>query len=809
MSQWSKHWRSQAAMAGAHLAILAALGASGCGHRDPLASSVTNTGGGGSGATGSGGNGAGGTAATGAVDVCVDRPFHDKYSPGYTAEQDPQVKQYLTTMTPEQKYRQMYGLNVNYSEFYDIQRTEDDPDTGIRGYWFRDGPRGVNLEAPQIGRYMEGGNHATSFPVPVAQGASFDLDLVFQTGAAMGDETVAVKNTMLLGPCMNILRHPAWGRAQETFGEDTWHVGRIASAYAAGLQTYVAGCAKHYAANNIEEDRAFISSDMDEQTLREVYTRHFEMVVREGGVACVMAAYNMINGVKCTANTHLLKDILKDEWGYRGLVLTDWWASPGFQDLTLPAASRQSNARAMLEAGLDIEVPWALNYSELQNVVGAEGVSMDLVDAAVERILEQKFRFHSALMNGPYGLKEPTTTWNENTGSIEGNEAHLDLAEELAAGSMVLLKNTDSVLPLTAASGTIGVVGATANYQVASDGNQLLTVNFAEEIRTGDRGSSRTKPDPAKTVVPLAGIQAAAQAHGSTVVYGTSVADVASADTLVVIVGMTAQDEGEEYTGASDRTNFNLDGKRDDGTQIALIQAAVATGKPVVLVMTGGSVINIPDRDALKGIVMMWYPGQMGGKAVGELLFGDRNFSGKLPITWGEWDNWPTFNSGSATQMDYYVGYRYFEQNGITPIFPWGHGLSYTTFAYSDLSIPTCDAGVSKGAIVPVSFTVTNTGPVPGREVAFLFVSFPETKRRPTGTATSQVSHKELRGFEKTGLLGPGDSETVTIPLRVADLKYWDMDTAAWAVEPGHVQVRVGSSSADADLTLEGQITVQ
>ncbi|HVR18802.1 MAG TPA: glycoside hydrolase family 3 N-terminal domain-containing protein, partial [Polyangiaceae bacterium] len=252
--------------------------------------------------------GMGGMGGTTPKMSCMDGTYSDKFTPGYTAARDPMVQTLLTRMTPAQKMGQLQGTppgteaSKNYN---DIQRSPDDTTNNIRGYMYRDAGRGLNLDARQQGRpYMS--NFSTAFPVASARGASFDLDLEYRVGEAIGDETVATQNTMLLAPCMNILRHPSWGRSQETYGEDVYHLGRISSAFTAGLQTYVVGCAKHYAANNIEAQREQNNAQMDEQTLREIYARHFEMVVKEGGVGCIMAAYNLLNGTKATQNKHLL-----------------------------------------------------------------------------------------------------------------------------------------------------------------------------------------------------------------------------------------------------------------------------------------------------------------------------------------------------------------------------------------------------------------------------------------------------------------------------------------------------------------------
>ena len=352
-------------------------------------------GGGGSGGPGKGGgspggaaNPSGGAATTGGSGggsapvtkmSCPDRTLEPgKYTPGYTAAANPRVTQLVSTMTLPQKLAQMQGTTqgTEASKNYDdIQRSPDDTANGIRGYQYRDGPRGVNLNALQTPSRGGQGTYATAFPVSMARGASWDMDLEYRVGEAMGDETTASKNTMLLGPCMNILRHPAWGRAQETYGEDSYHIGRIATAWTAGVQLHVAGCAKHFAGNNIEDQRSNLNAEMDEQTLREIYGRHFEMVVKDGGVACIMAAYNLLNGTKSTQNQHLLTEVLRNDFGFRGFVLSDWWAMPPGQNFP-DTATGQSNAAGAVKAGLDVELPWANNYGQLQSVVDSGGLTV-------------------------------------------------------------------------------------------------------------------------------------------------------------------------------------------------------------------------------------------------------------------------------------------------------------------------------------------------------------------------------------------------------------------------------------------------
>jgi beta-glucosidase len=537
---------------------------------------------------------------------------------------------------------------------------------------------------------------------------------------------------------------------------------------------------------------------MDEQTLREMYARHFEMIIKDGGVACVMAAYNLVNGKKSTQNKHLLTDILRTDFGFKGFVVSDWFAMPPGEGSATTDA-RKANAAEAVNAGLDIEMPWALNYEQLESVTGP---GLPLSEAALtlgaSRILEQKYRFKTALLNDPIGLRKPTTTLSDAV-SIENNDDHIAIALEAALKGTVLLKNDRNTLPISRASiKTIAVIGAEVPFEVALTQPSTGTIHFATDPRLGDLGSSRVFADPAKSAGPAAGIAAAA-GSGINVVSGSDPGLANQADFVVVVAGLTPQDEGEEYTGAGDRSTFALDGKSTTNPQAqnTLITQVAAKGKPMVVVLEGGSVIDMPWLNQIPAVVMAWYPGMVGGRALGQLLFGDVSFSGKLPITWPkQWSDEPTFNAGVTTHMDYYLGYRYFDKNAIQPLFPFGHGLSYTTFSYQNLQVPCSD--VTKNGVVSVQVDITNTGTVKGDEVAFLFVSYPSTTaRRPA---------KELKGFRRVSL-DPGQTKRVTFALRVSDLKYWDMTSNSWQVESGPVQIMVGPSSTN--LPLKDTMTVK
>ncbi len=597
-------------------------------------------------ASGSAGNGvvlisnggSAGSAGSSAVSkmACSDSPNQQgalPYASGYSISDTAktQAQTAVNGMSVTQKANQIRGTMIG--GFTDIFRTPDDTQAGVKGFLFNDGPRGVNLDAMKPSGSQ---GYSTVFPVASLRGATFDVDLENKIGAAMGDELIASGRTMLLAPTVNILRHPAWGRSEETYGEDSFQLGRLGSAFVQGVQQYAPACVKHYAANNIEKNRAGDIAQMDEQTLQEVYARHFGMIVKDGGVSCVMAAYNLIQApasgqaINCTQNKHLLTDILRTEFGFQGMVLTDWWAMPGGQT---PSSQQESSSTAQaILAGLDMELPWDLNFSTLEVITGGAIQQTDLTQA-VQHVMNEKFRFNVAKTSGVIGLKTPTSTFNSSSFSIGNSADHIALAQQSAQEGMVLLKNDNNTLPIPSTAKTVAVVGLKVAWTLQGV-SATGTVDFPKDARIGDLGSSRVNLDPSKAIGPFDGIKAAAPAGVNVVMDdsgGTSVAS--SADFVVVVAGLTPEDEGEEYTITpedSDRdASLALDGKHGGTTQNNYIKSILALGKPTVVVLEGGSVIDLSTFGATApAIVMAWYPGQSGGAALGPLLFGKAKFSG-------------------------------------------------------------------------------------------------------------------------------------------------------------------------------------
>ena len=761
--------------------------------------------------------------------------FRLKYTDGYTpskADQDV-VKGLMGSMSLADKAWQMRGTKygaAGQTQMSDTQRSRDVPVDSttptIRGFHYRDASRGVNFAEDYSGHLLTAGvepgsstpvGWATAFPVSMARGAAFDLDLEYAVGEAIGDEMMAAKETLLLAPCMNILRHPLWGRAQETYGEDAFHIGRLSSAMAIGVQQHIAANAKHFMAYDIENGRDQNNMTLDEQTLREIYGRHFRMAVQDGGVASVMASYNRVNTEKATISHHILTDVLRTDFGFQGFVLSDWWAMDPQVDTSRQTSYYAAQAVKGVQAGLDVELPWSLNFQTLESNVQTGGsISTGDIDTAAARVLLQKVRFQSwDPSRGTYGLGSPKTKFDQRNGKIVyGCDGHIDLARKAAIESMVLLKNSGKTLPISSSVTKVAVLGATVPFETQNNsGNSkssktTTVVDFAKDARTGDLGSSRVFSNPKLEIGPFQGIHDTRPSGTDVVTSGAPIdtvtaaqkigddSNVSSADFIVVIAGMTAQDEGEEYTLAGDRSSFALDAKQDPkvhpetvNIQNTLINAVVALGKPMVVVLEGGSIIDVPWLEQVPAVVMAWYPGMVGGDAMGRLLWGQYqgdqyNFSGKLPFTWGRLGDYPQFTGDNkTTNADYYLGYRYFDKNNITPVFPFGYGLSYTSFEYSNLQIGCTE--MSQGAVMPVYVNVKNTGDRPGDEVVFLFASFPNS------TATRRTTIRELKGFARVNLAA-GQEKQIMIPVRLKDLDYYDQDKGQWVVESGAITIGVG-----------------
>jgi beta-glucosidase len=620
---------------------------------------------------------------------------------------------------------------------------------GVPALWFTDGPRGVAR------------GNSTCFPCSMARGASFDADLELRIGEAMGIEVRAQACNLSGAVCINLLRHPAWGRAQETYGEDPHHLGVMGSALSRGLQTHnVIATVKHFALNSMENARFTVDVRIDERALHEVYLPHFKAVI-DAGCKSVMSAYNRMNGEYCGQNRYLLTDILRGEWGFPGFVHSDW-----VMGVYQPYGAA---------AGLDIENPEPTVFGKkLVDAVNAGHIEPSVIDTACRRILRTLYTAGAA--------EDPLPAYPE---SLVANEQHLALALEAAEKSAVLLKN-DSVLPF--AKGTrLAVLG-----------------RLARLINTGDNGSSRVQ---ARHVVTA--LEGLSQITEVTTADEQNPDDVrnatADADAIVVVVGLTAEEEGEYIPETvalgQDRTiqpadgsasfavpkrpsrNRAIGGDRDDlglpSDQIALIEVAVASGKPLVVVIVGGSAILVEKwHDEAGAILQTFYAGQAGGTALARLLFGDVAPSGRLPFTVAkDAADYPFFDIDAASiTYDLWHGYAKFDRDGVTPRYPFGHGLSYTSFDLRALK-----ANVI-GDKVDVSVAITNTGRVFSETPLLMFVT-------PPGQAVERWP-RYLKGFTRVAL-APGQTKIVRTNVAISELAYRDTDTHGWRIEPGEYGLSV------------------
>jgi beta-glucosidase len=605
----------------------------------------------------------------------------------------------------------------------------------------------------------------------MARGATFDTDLEQRIGEAMSVEIRAQGCNLTGAVCVNLLRHPAWGRAQETYGEDSHHLGALGAALGIGLQTHnVCATVKHFALNSMENARFKVDVRIDERTLHEVYLPHFRTIL-DAGVASVMSSYNRLNGEYCGQHRELLTDILRGEWGFDGFVHSDW-----VMGVYKPYGAA---------AGLDVENPEPLVFgAKLIAAVEGGAVEPAVIDTACRRILGTLFRFTCA--------EDPLPDYPL---ALVASPAHQTLALEAAEKSAVLLEN-DGTLPLDRAKvRRLAVLGRLAALE-----------------NTGDNGSSRVRPP--HVVTALAGLRAylgvAAVVTGDESDLDAASAAAASADAVVVVVGYTAEDEGEYIPGdialgqadAPDHVPDELKGHRSGrpraiggdrldlglpAGQIALIAAAAAAGKPVIVVVVAGSAVLVESwREGVAAILQTFYAGMGGGTALARLLFGETCPSGRLPFTVARnAADYPFFDR-DADAIDYgpWHGYAMFEHDGIVPRYAFGHGLSYTHFHRLALS-----ARLGRTAI-DVAVAVRNDGDVAGDEVVQVYVGYP-------GTVSPRAAHS-LKAFARVPL-APGETRVVRLAVPLDALRYRDPVTHSWKLETGPHRIVVGRSAADPD----------
>jgi len=649
-----------------------------------------------------------------------------------------------------------------------------------------DGPHGVR---PEHGRDWQLDQNVldsgTYLPVGVCLAATWNPKLGYDFGAVLGSEASYRGKDVILGPGINIIRSPLNGRNFEYQSEDPYLISRMVVGYIKGVQDQgVSACVKHFAANNQETLRTSINVNMSERALREIYLPGFKAAVQEADVNTVMGAYNKFRGQWATHNHYLMNQILKKEWGFKGLVMSDWNAVHN----TMEAIWNGTD----LEMGTDLGMLPNPNYGKFYlgdtvvALVKSGKVPEYIIDDKVRRILRVMFKTN--MIDGKRKMGEYNT------------KAHQQVAAKVAEEGIVLLKNEGNVLPLNKGNiKSIAVIGANATRPQAMGGGSSQVKAFYE-------------------VTPLQGIQNLV-GSGVTITYapGYTIARDAKADQLsiskaaeaaknadvaIVVGGWT---HGYNYSVWTDNAYDAEDTDKPDMQmpfgQNELIRAVVAANPNTVVVLIGGGPIDMTQWiDQTKGVLQAWYPGMEGGNAIAKILFGQVNPSGKLPMTFPKkLEDVPAHKLGQYPgdsvnvyyHDDIYVGYRYYDTYKVDPLFAFGHGLSYTTFEYSNLKVQ----GTGKNATV--SFTIRNTGKVPGAEVAQVYVNQAKSLLpRP---------EKELKAFEKV-VLQPGQQKTVTLTLKEDAFQYFHEAQNKWVMEPGTFNVLVGGSSRD--IKLQGKLTL-
>ena len=625
-------------------------------------------------------------------------------------------------------------------------KTRGMPEHGIPQIWLSDGPHGLRKQAGESDHLgLNPSVPATCFPTASAIANSWDTALGEEIGAALGEEAAAQEVSVVLGPGLNMKRNPLCGRSFEYFSEDPYLAGKLAAGYIRGIQSKgVAACPKHFAVNSQETRRMASDSIVDERTLREIYLTGFEIAVKEGHPRSIMSSYNLVNGTYANENKHLLMEILRGEWGFDGAVITDWGGS---NDHALGVKNGST---------LEMPAPGGDSVRELLAAVESGKITESDIDARLSELLPLVFDTKAALDAAPREFDAA---------------AHHALARRAAEESLVLLKNESSLLPLAAGS-KVAVIG-----------------DFAKNPRYQGAGSSMVNSTQVDVLLDklidselnVIGYQQGFDRHGKpdAALQKSACELAAQADTVILCMGL---DEIAESEGL-DRSNLRL-----AQNQVDLLQAVAAVNLKIVVVLYSGSVVETPWLDNCQALLYAALGGQSGAGAVADALTGKVNPCGKLaetwPLTYADVPSAADFATRRKT-VEYreglYIGYRYFTTAEKAVRFPFGYGMSYTTFAYSDL------AADEQG----VSLTVTNTGSVAGTEIVQLYVAKKDSELfRPA---------KELKGFARV-TLAPGEKQRITITLDDKAFRFWNDKANRWEIEGGEYELLVGASVEDSRL---------
>ncbi|ORX46881.1 beta-glucosidase precursor [Piromyces finnis] len=689
------------------------------------------------------------------------------------SEADQKAKTFMSDLSESEKIDIVTGyLNMQGTCVGNIKPLDR---KNFKGLCLQDGPAGVRFN----------GGTSTTWQAGINSAATFNKELLYQIGKDQGAEFYAKGINVALAPSMNILRAPASGRVWENFGEDPYLSGVCGTQITKGYQdSGVIVAAKHFVANDVEHNREASTSNMDEQTLMEIHIEPFYRTIKDGDAGSVMASYNAVNDVYVVQNKKILTEILKEQIGFQGFVMSDWWA---IHDL-----------EGSFNAGMDMNMPggkaWGPDYinnsfwgSNISTAIKNGKVNKSRLDDAVNRIIRTLYRFDQ--MSGYPNV------------NLKAQSMHADTNRQAAIESTILLKNADSILPLTKKYKKIAIIGKDADKAQSCGDTACTNGNIIQGW-----GSGTT--DFVGVTDPYSSIKSRASKEGITVV--SSISDSSSeganaakdADVAVVFV---RADSGEEYivvdNNKGDRNNLDLWHGGND-----LVKSVAAVNKNTIVVIHAPATVNLPFLNNVKAVIHAGMPGAESGNAIASVLFGDSNPSGHLPFTWAAREDYCcdvaypaelTKGGNQKTAYDYkeglFVGYRWFDKKNKTPIFPFGHGLSYTTFDYSDLSVSLKKSGTDVTGL-EATLTVENTGSVEGATVPMLFLGFP---------AVSELGDYPIRGlkaFEKVNLKA-GQKKTVTLSVDQHGLSYYNTSKKSFVVPTGgEYTVYVGKSAGDLPL---------
>lgn len=698
-------------------------------------------------------------------DLKADRKYYGNNF--WEIDTDSLSRELVNLMTFEEKIDQMYGEKMYKSvpkffgsfilkeKFPHIYVGRNDR-LNIPPWVLSDGPRGARVLDKNI-------SAVSTFPVAMARAASWNTSLEYQVHDVISKEMRANKTNYAATPCINLLRHPGWGRAQETYGEDPWLLGEFGVAAVKGIErNNVMACPKHFALNSIENSRWVIDVSIDERTLREVYLPHFKKVIQKGKPASIMSAYNKVRGTYSGSNRELLTEILRNDWGFDGFISTDWMY--GIYD-----------GIEAINAGLNVEMPWQDEYSYdiIEEGIKEGKIKIEQIDNLVYNSLKTRLK---------YAFSYDSIEYNQK---LILKSDHIELARKAAEESMVLIKN-EKILPFKIMENMrVGVFG-----------------NLADLNNTGDMGSSNSSSP--YVITPYQGIKNYFKNTDTEVIYDDgnnldkTIKIAENLDQIIIVVGYTFKDEGEyimsrgqmlksaeakELVGVEgiggDRENLELS-KKD----YELITEISKVNDNVVVVYVGGSAINMNKWiDEIPAILFSWYSGMEGGNALAKILYGDVNPSGKLPFTIAKNDeDYPYFNPFTDTiTYGYYHGYTLFEKYDKEIAYHFGHGLSYSNFLIDNFRI--IDNNTDK---IVFSTDIKNNSKIKGKEVLQLYVGFENSKiNRPL---------KLLRDFKKLEL-EPGEKKTVLLSVDIEDLAYYNDEEKRWEVEDIKYNFYVGNSS--------------